>query len=66
MITLRPYQEAAADKLVGILKARRIAYLAGQVRTGKSFTAMEAIRQLGVERVLILTKKKAILGPCGS
>jgi len=60
MITLRPYQQAAADKLVGILKARRIAYLRGAVRTGKTLTAMEAIRQLGVERVLVLTKKKAI------
>lgn len=60
MITLRPYQQSAADKLVGILKARRIAYLRGEVRVGKTLTAMEAIRQLGVERVLILTKKKAI------
>jgi hypothetical protein len=60
MITLRPYQQAAADKLVGILTARRIAYLRGEVRCGKTFTAMEVIRQLGVERVLILTKKKAI------
>jgi hypothetical protein len=60
MITLRPYQQTAADKLVGILKARRIAYLRGEVRCGKTFTAMEVVRQLGVERVLILTKKKAI------
>ena len=60
MVTLRPYQQAAADKLVGILTARRIAYLRGEVRCGKTFTAMEVIRQLGVERVLILTKKKAI------
>jgi len=60
MITLRPYQQAAADKLVAILKARRIAYLRGAVRTGKTLTAMEAIRQLGLQRVLVLTKKKAI------
>jgi len=60
MITLRLYQQAAADKLVGILTARRIAYLRGEVRVGKTLTAMEAIRQLGVERVLVLTKKKAI------
>jgi hypothetical protein len=60
MIHLRPYQQAAADKLVGILKARRIAYLCGAVRTGKTLTAMDAIRQLGVQRVLVLTKKKAI------
>ena len=60
MITLRPYQQAAADKLVSILKDRRIAYLRGEVRVGKTLTAMEAIRQLGVQRVLVLTKKKAI------
>jgi hypothetical protein len=60
MINLRPYQQAAADKLVGILKDRRIAYLRGEVRVGKTLTAMDAIRQLGVQRVLILTKKKAI------
>jgi hypothetical protein len=59
-IQLRPYQQAAADKLVGILKARRIAYLSAMVRTGKSFTAMEVIKQLGIEKALILTKKKAI------
>jgi hypothetical protein len=60
MITLRPYQQTAADKLVGILKARRIAYLSAMVRTGKSFTAMEVIKQLGIEKALILTKKRAI------
>jgi hypothetical protein len=60
MITLRPYQQHAADKLVGILKARRIAYLSAMVRTGKTFTALEVIRQLGIEKALILTKKKAI------
>ena len=59
-ITLRPYQQEAADKLVGILKAHRIAYLRGAVRTGKTLTAMDAIKRLGLHRVLILTKKKAI------
>jgi len=59
-VTLRPYQQAAADKLVGILKDRRIAYLRGEVRVGKTLTAMDAIQQLGIQRVLILTKKKAI------
>jgi hypothetical protein len=59
-VALRPYQQAAADKLVGILKARRIAYLSAMVRTGKTFTAMEVVRQLGIEKALVLTKKKAI------
>jgi hypothetical protein len=60
MITLRPYQQAAADKLVGILTARRIAYLCGAVRTGKTITAMQVVKSMGFGSVLVVTKKKAI------
>jgi len=59
-ITLRPYQQEAADKLVGILKARRVAYFAGMVRVGKTLTAFETARLLHATRVLVITKKKAI------
>ena len=59
-ITLRPYQQEAADKLVGILKARRVAYFAGMVRVGKTLTAFETARLLRATRVLVITKKKAI------
>jgi hypothetical protein len=38
-----------------------MAYLAMQVRTGKTLTALEACRLYGAKRVLFLTKKKAIL-----
>jgi len=59
-ITLRPYQQEAADKLVGILKARRVAYFAGMVRVGKTLTAFQAARLLRATKVLVITKKKAI------
>lgn len=57
---LRLYQQEAAFDLVAILKQHRIAYLRGEVRTGKTFTALETARRLGVRSCLIVTKKKAI------
>jgi len=59
-LTLRPYQQQAATELVAILERHRIAYLRGEVRTGKTFTALEAVRTLSVHSCLIVTKKKAI------
>jgi len=38
----------------------RIAYLRGEVRVGKGFTAFQAARLLRATRVLVITKKKAI------
>jgi hypothetical protein len=58
--TLRPYQEAAADQICKLLIARRLAYLAGEVRTGKTLTVLEVARRLGCHTVLLATKKKAI------
>ena len=60
MTQLRLYQQQAAYDLVAILKHERIAYLRGEVRTGKTFTALETARRLGVRSCLIVTKKKAI------
>jgi len=57
---LRLYQQEAACDLVAILSQHRIAYLRGEVRTGKTFTALETARRLGVLNCLIVTKKKAI------
>jgi hypothetical protein len=57
---LRLYQQEAACDLVTILTHHRIAYLRGEVRTGKTFTALETARRLGVLNCLIVTKKKAI------
>jgi len=57
---LRLYQQEAACDLVAILSQHRIAYLRGEVRTGKTFTALETARRLGVLNCIIVTKKKAI------
>jgi hypothetical protein len=57
---LRLYQQQAACDLVAILSQHRIAYLRGEVRTGKTFTALETARRLGVLNCLMVTKKKAI------
>ena len=60
MITLRPYQTEAAHNLRSILVRNRIAYLRGEVRTGKTLTAFETAKLLEVSKVLVVTKKKAI------
>jgi hypothetical protein len=60
MLTLRPYQTEAAHNLVRLLMDHRVAYLRGEVRTGKTLTAFQAARLLHATRVLVVTKKKAI------
>ena len=60
MITLRAYQAKAAKELEAILRTHRITYLAGEVRCGKTFTALEVVRAIGVKSALLVTKKKAI------
>jgi hypothetical protein len=60
MITLRPYQSEAAENIERILRTNRICYLAGEVRTGKSLTAMQVIKSMGFGSVLLVTKKRAI------
>lgn len=58
--TLRPYQVELAHRGCEILKNRGLVYLAMQVRTGKTHTAMECARVYGAQKVLFVTKKKAI------
>jgi hypothetical protein len=60
LITLRLYQNELAAKGVEMLKTLGIAYLAMEVRTGKTLTALEIARLYGAKSVLFLTKKKAI------
>lgn len=48
MITLRPYQTEAAHQMARLLMDHRIAYLRGEVRTGKTLTAFETARQPAV------------------
>lgn len=60
MITLRSYQKDIATKACALLQQYKIAYLSMQVRTGKTLTAMKAAQHYGANRVLFLTKKKAM------
>ena len=60
MSILRDYQLELSHKAVDILKDKRIVYLAMQVRTGKTLTALHTAHLYGAKNVLFLTKKKAI------
>ena len=60
MIELRPYQVEACNKVKAILTRYGFCYLAGEVRTGKTLTALNAVKEMELNTVLFLTKKKAI------
>lgn len=57
---LRPYQRKAVDELNDIMKRYNVGYLAGEVRTGKTFMALTVAKELGWSRVCFITKKLAI------
>jgi hypothetical protein len=64
-MTLRPYQEKIIDKAMDIISRHKFVYLAMQVRTGKTLTALGIADKLreqsdSVTDVLFVTKKKAI------
>jgi hypothetical protein len=61
VFTLRPYQSDLATQGVTLLQTLKICYLAMEVRTGKTLTALAIARDYGAKRVLFLTKKKAIV-----
>lgn len=60
LMKLRPYQEKLSAQGVEILKHKKIVYLAMEVRTGKTLTALNTAKLFGATNVLFLTKKKAI------
>lgn len=57
---LRDYQEELSVQGAEILKKHKIVYLAMEVRTGKTLTALEIAKLYGSKNVLFITKKKAI------
>ena len=57
---LRDYQQQIAEKAFEIIKRFGLVYLAMQVRTGKTLTALTIANLINSKRVLFLTKKKAI------
>ena len=60
MKQLRDYQIKLASEGCEILQRKHIVYLAMEVRTGKSVTALEIAKLYGAKKVLFLTKKRAI------
>jgi hypothetical protein len=59
-VNLREYQIELSERGVKILRSKNIVYLAMEVRTGKTLTALNTAKLYGAKRVLFLTKKKAI------
>lgn len=57
---LRDYQDDIAQRCFEKLKKYGFCYLAIEVRVGKTLIALSAAQRTGSERVLFLTKKKAI------
>lgn len=57
---LRDYQIDIARRGVDALRRYGIVYLAMEVRTGKTLTAMQIAYEIGAKSVLFCTKKKAI------
>ena len=57
---LRDYQIKLSTQAAEILEHKKIVYLAMEVRTGKTLTALNTAKLFGAKKVLFLTKKKAI------
>lgn len=60
MIQLRQYQQDIHDAAVGLLRQHHIAYIAAEMRTGKTLTALSIARTMDYKRVLFFTRKKAL------
>lgn len=57
---LRDYQHRIADQAAETLRKSHIVYLAMEMRTGKTLTALKTADILGKKNVLFITKKKAM------
>lgn len=60
MKVLRDYQNELSKRANNVLSELKIVYLAMEVRTGKTATALNIAKLYGAKNVLFLTKKKAI------
>lgn len=59
----KPHQLSKSQELFNLLKIYKFAYLNGEVRSGKTLTALLALsRSKSIKRILIITKKAAISG----
>ena len=60
MIQLRDYQESIVKTATEVIKHNGFVYLAMEVRTGKTLTSLSIATKLNAQKVLFITKKKAI------
>jgi len=60
MFELRQYQHDISTQAAALLREYKIAYLALEVRCGKTLTSMAAAEKYGAKNVLFVTKLKAI------
>lgn len=60
MIQLRDYQRKSAEEIKEILQKHNLAYLAGEIRTGKSLTSLFVAYEMGWRKICFITKKMAI------
>ena len=60
MIQLRDYQIDISQKACELLNTKKIAYLALEMRCGKTIISLETATLYGATKVLFITKKKAI------
>jgi hypothetical protein len=58
-VKLRDYQIRLSKEAAEILQRKKIVYLAMEVRTGKTITALQTAENFGAKNVLFLTKLKA-------
>ena len=57
-----PHQIVKAEECYDILKAKGLVYLAGEVRSGKTLTAILTAEKSKAKNILVFTKKAAIEG----
>ena len=60
MIQFRDYQKDIIKKASNILRDVKFVYLSMEVRTGKTLTSLGTLDLMSVNKVLFITKKKAI------
>ena len=61
-MTYLPHQIETSEKCATVIKDKGICLLQGEMRTGKTRTAIRTLELLGAKRALVVTKKAAIPG----
>ncbi len=59
-MNLLQHQENAKSEIVSVLSEKKLCYLNGETRSGKSLTVLFSAEEFGAKKVIFITKKKAI------